>query len=179
MTGYCVVTTELARARIFTLEASEQPELESSPYLVERKSLVNPQHKAKESDVWTDTRRGANREHQSAQRGAQTTGTPHHNYDEHRENNERKANTQFAKELVADLKDLISREKLDHVVLCAEKQMLGVLRPELDALLKDKVKLTEIGKNLTNLTPRELHARLADDELLPPQKRAGPSVLGA
>lgn len=171
MAEYCVVAAELARARIYTLESSETPELETSPYLVERKTLANPEHKASEGEVWTDTRRGAHREHQGAQTGTQTTGIPHHNYDEHRENNENQINRSFARDVVTDLKQVIQEKKISHIVLCAETQMLGVLRPELGALPTDQVKLTEVNKDLASLTPHELHKKLADDGLLPPQKR--------
>lgn len=41
MSEYCVVVAEGAHARIFTLEPSELPELESGPNLVERKSLAD------------------------------------------------------------------------------------------------------------------------------------------
>lgn len=174
MAEYCVITAELARARIFTLEASETPELERSPYLTECKTLFNPDHKASESERWTDTRRGAHREHQAAQTAGQTTGLPHHNYDEHRDQREHQANRQFAKAILTDLEQVIREAHVSRLVLCAERQMLGVLRPELDALPADQVRLTEVGKDLTNLKPHELHSKLSDDGLLPRAKR--PSV---
>ncbi|SFR47268.1 Protein required for attachment to host cells [Marinobacter daqiaonensis] len=171
MTQYSVLVAEMARARIFTLESSETPEIENSPFLVERKTLTNSQHKASDSQLWTDTRRGANREHQGGQVAGQTTGIPHHNYDEHRENNERKANREFASEVVSDLKRVIDRHNVDRVVLCAEKQMLGFLRPELSGLPEGKVQLTEVPKDLTGLKTHELHKRLASDDLLPPSRK--------
>jgi hypothetical protein len=42
MAEYCVVTAELAKARIFTLESSDTPETERSPYLTERRTLSKP-----------------------------------------------------------------------------------------------------------------------------------------
>lgn len=176
MTGYCVVVTELARARIFTLESSDAPEVENSPYLLERKTLINPQHKAHEGDIWEETRRGAHREHQGSQSGRQPTGIPHQNFDEHRDNNERRANERFARDVVADLKEVVERHNIQHVVLCAENQMLGALRPKLEALSTDKIRLDEVNKDLTNLSSRELHKKLADDDLLPRPKR--PPITG-
>lgn len=171
MTDYCVISAELARAHIYTLESSEIPEAETSPYLLERKTLVNPQRKADESDLWTDTRRGAHREHQGGKLAGQTSGIPHHNYDEHQENNERMTNQAFARDVVADLREVIDQHKARRVIVCAEKQMLGVLRPELDTLPQEKLKITEVAKDLTGLTAHELHRKLANDELLPAQKR--------
>lgn len=170
MSGHCVVAAELARARIFTLESSDVPELETSPYLRERKDLTNPQHSA-EGKLWTDTRRGAHREHQGGQLAGQTTGIPHHNYDEHREDNARQHHRAFAKDVVDDLNRIISEDNINHVVLCAEKQMLGFLRPAVDEHLTNGVKLEVLPKDITNLSPHELHKKLAKDGLLPQQKR--------
>lgn len=172
MAEYCVVAAELAKARIFTLETSDSPELERSPYLTEYKSLSNPDHTASESEIWSDTRRGAQREHQ----GGQGTDIPHHNYDEHRDKREHQANREFAKDLVADLKQVIREKNVGHVVLCAESQMLGTLRPELNALQADQVTLTEVDKDLAHLKPHDLHSKLAEDGFLPKEKR--PSVGG-
>lgn len=176
MAEYCVVTAELAKARIFTLEHSDTPESERSPYLTEQKTLSNPDHKAGESELWSDTRSGAQREHQSAQIAGQTAGIPHHNYDEHRDQREHRANREFAQDIVADLKQVIRDNNVSRLVLCAESQMLGVLRPELGALPSDQVTLTEVNKDLTDLKPHELQSKLAEEGLLPHEKR--PSLGG-
>jgi len=176
MAEYCVVAAELAKARIFTLESSESPEVERSPYLVECKSLANPDHTAHESEIWSDTRRGAHREHQGGQISGQTAGIPHHNYDEHRDKREHRVNREFAKDIVADLKQVIHDKNVNRLILCAENQMLGVLRPELDALPSDKVTLTEVDKDLAHLKPEELQSKLAEDGLLPRARR--PSIGG-
>lgn len=166
MAEYCVVAAELAKARIFTLESSDTPELERSPYLKEYKTLSNPQHTASESEIWSDSR-GAQREHQ----GGQGTAVPHHNYDEHRDKREHQVDRQFAKDIVAKLKQVIQDRKVSHLVLCAESQMLGVLRPEMKSLPTDQVTLTEVDKDLAHLKAHELHSKLAEDGLLPRQKR--------
>lgn len=176
MDNYCVIAAELAKARIFTLESSDAPELERSPYLTEQKSLANPDHRASESQIWSDTRSGAHREHQSAQIAGQTSGIPHHNYDEHRDKREDRANRQFARDIIADLKQVIRDKNVTHLVLCAENQMLGFLRPELSDLPTGQVTLTEVNKDLANLKPHELHSKLAEEGLLPRDRR--PSIGG-
>lgn len=171
MAEYCVIAAELAKARIFTLESSDAPEVERSPYLVERKSLANPDHKAGEGEIWSDTRRGAQREHQGGQLAGQPAGIPHHNYDEHRDQREHRVNVEFAKDIVADLNQVIRDNNVSRLILCAESQMLGVLRQTLDALPGDKVTVTEVEKDLAHLKPQELQSRLAEDGLLPRAKR--------
>jgi len=171
MHGYCILVAEMARARIFTLEPAEFPEMETSPRLLERRTLANPQHKASEGQIWTDTRRGAHKEHMSTGQKGEPTGIPHHNYDEHRENNERMSNRSFARDVVEDLKRVVGRTPVDHVVVCAEKQMLGYLRPELEQALPRDVQVDVITKDLANLSPHALHMKLAGDGVLPEQKR--------
>ncbi|MEP1214509.1 MAG: host attachment protein [Marinobacter sp.] len=166
MAEYCVVAAELAKARIFTLESSDTPELERSPYLTEYKTLSNPEHTASESEIWSDSR-GAQRE----PKGGQGTAVPHHNYDEHRDKRDHQVNRQFAKDIVADLKQVIQDKSISHLVLCAESQMLGVLRPELNNLPTDQVTLTEVDKDLAHLKPQQLHSKLAEDGFLPRAKR--------
>lgn len=173
MSEYCVVVAEVARARIFTLEPAEVPEFDSGPNLVERKTLANPQHMAREGEFYSDTRRGAHREHVASQRGTQTTGIPHHNYDEHREQNERQNNRAFARTLVKEVSDLISDNGTRRIVLCAEKRMLGYLRPEMGGQLEN-VQLDEVPKDLTNMSPQALHEKLAGDGYLPKRKHRQP-----
>ncbi len=166
MAEYSVLVAEMAQARIYTLESSEMPEVENSPSLVEQKSLSNSEREAGESEVWTDTRRGANREHQGGQ-----AAVPHHNYDEHRENNERMVTKGFARQVVAELKRVVESNSARQVILCAEKQMLGFLRPELGALASAKVQVKEVAKDLTGFNVHDLHKKLAAEGLLPAQQR--------
>ncbi|RFA26827.1 hypothetical protein CAI21_16245 [Alkalilimnicola ehrlichii] len=174
MSEYCVVVAEVARARIFTLEPPEVPEFDPGPKLIERKSLANPQHVAQESEYWTETRRGAHREHTAAQRAGQVVGIPHHNYDEHRDQNERQNNKAFAKDLVSELDRMIAANGFRHVVLCAEKQMLGYLRPQISSHLHGDIDLREVPKDLANLSPHALHRKLANEGFLPAQKKRVP-----
>ena len=61
MNQYCVVVTNGARARFFTLEEPQFPELESGPNLVELKSLQNPQHRETGNQLWSEPKTGRNR----------------------------------------------------------------------------------------------------------------------
>lgn len=173
MNRYGVVAAEVARARIFVLEPPEVPQFDPGPTLVERETLANPQRLAQESDIWSDTRRGSNREHVQAQRTGQTVGIPHHNFDEHREQNQRVHNRAFAKQIVDRMQDIAHAESVDRVILCAEKQMLGHLRPALDSV-GNGIEVREVPKGLANLTSHELHRRLAKEGHLPPPRNRVP-----
>jgi len=173
MSRFGVVAAEVARARIFTLEVPEVPEFDPGPRLVERETLANPQRLAHESDIWSDTRRGAHREHVQGQRAGQTVGIPHHNFDEHREQNQRAHNRAFAKQIVDRIHKIAASEDVDRVILCAEKQMLGYLRPALNSI-NNGIEIREVPKGLANLSPHELHRRLAKEGHLPPQRNRVP-----
>ena len=167
MSEHCVVVSEMAQARFFTLEWEPSLTAEENPFLREVINMENPQRKAGDSSYWTDTRRGAQREHQSGQRAGQPAGISHHNYDEHRDNNEEQNTQKFAREVIHNLNEMIEAKHIDHVVLCGETQMIGFLRKALDELPRDKISLDEVAKDLTKFTPRQLHQKLADEGFLP------------
>lgn len=157
MSEYCVVVAGGSRARIFTLEPAELPELQSGPNLVERKSLSNPERQAREDAIFSDLRRGRNRA---------ATG-PGHTYDEHRLQHDREVGRKFARDIAQEVGRMVSRNGFQHVVLCAEKRMLGLLRPSLNDNLGQSIDYQEIPKDLAKLPSRELHDRLAEAGHLP------------
>ena len=159
MSDYCVVLADAARARIFTLEPALQPELESGPNLVEYRDLVNPEMDQHDKELWSDVKSGRNR----ASSGAA------HGYDDHREKHAEEYVARFARMVAGDLEALIQNQRSKHVVVLAEKRMLGFLRSSMN--LKGEVQVHEVAKNLSKLSPAELHSRLAEDGLLPKRQR--------
>lgn len=161
MTDYCVVVAEGARARFFTLEPAEIPEIESGPNLKEVSSLANPAHLAhQDSAIWTETRGGRNR----------NANGPGHGYDEHRDDHEAQQESRFAREITSELESLVRRNGGSRVVLCAEKRMLGFLRGAMAGTSLPAESVVEVPKDLAKLSPRELHNHLARDGHLPPRR---------
>ena len=166
MTDYCVVVAEGARARFFTLEPAEIPEIESGPNLKELRALANPAHLAhQDSSIWTETRGGRNR----------TANGPGHGYDEHRDDHEHQQESRFARDIAAELESLVRRNGTPRVVICAEKQMLGFLRGALGNHNLGAEQVVEVAKDLAKLSPRQLHERLARDGHLPPRRNRAAS----
>lgn len=155
MSEYCVVVAEGARARFFTLERPELPELEGGPDLVEHSSLANPRHRAHDSKIYADARSGRNR----------TPGGQGHAYDEHRDGHDAEMEHRFARDIAGELGDVARRNGTRRVILCAEKRMLGFLRDDLPSL--PGVEIIEVPKDLAKLAPRELQEHLARDGLIP------------
>ena len=161
MTDYCVVVAEGARARFFTLEPAEIPEIESGPNLREISALANPAHLAhQDSAIWTETRGGRNR----------NANGPGHGYDEHRDDHEDQQESRFAREIAGELGTVVRRNGVSHVVICAEKRMLGFLRQALSGNSLPAGNVVEVAKDLAKLSARELHNHLARDGHLPPRR---------
>ncbi len=157
MSRYCVVVAEGSRARFFTVENPELPELQSGPDLVERKTMTNPDHQAHGEQLLADSRTGRNR----------TAKGPAHGYDDHREDYDAECERRFAREIAQELDTMARANGTRRVVLCAEKRMLGFLRPRLENAIPRGVDLHEVPKDLAKLSPRKLHERLASDGHIP------------
>ena len=164
MNHYSVIVAGGSRARFFTLEDASVPELESGPRLVELSDLINPENKAHEGTLWSAGKAGRNR--------APGGGT--HGYDDHREQHEDEFERRFAREIAEEATRIVKTNNTHHVILVAQKRMLGFLRIALDPLLKAGVHVQEFAKDLGKLPPQDLHAHLSRQHLLPPCRRHAP-----
>ncbi|MFO7858333.1 MAG: host attachment protein [Ectothiorhodospiraceae bacterium] len=160
MSRYFVVVAEGSRARFFTVENPEVPELESGPDLVEQKTLANPAHKAHGGELLADMRSGRNRA------GAGQA----HGYDDHREQYDDECERRFAREIASEVSSMTRANGTRHVILCAEKRMLGFLRSTVHEAVPDGMDLREVPKDLAKLTARKLHQRLAGEGYIPPRR---------
>ncbi len=158
MSDYCVVVVDSARARFFTLEAAEVPELESGPNLVERRDLVNPEAALPGRETWTETRSGRN-----TARG----GGPAHGYDDHRDSHDEEVNRRFARRIAEATADLARRNGVKYLVLVAANRMLGFLRETLTLPAGRKIEVREVAKDLARLNPLEIHRNLNSHGALP------------
>ena len=163
MSNYCVVVAGGGEARFFTLEGSELPELESGPSLVEHEVLINPEKGMHGGELWSDDKSGRNRGPSGA-----------HGYDDHREQHAEELLRRFAHSVAGKCAEVVQRSGAKHLVLVAEKHMLGHLRKHLEGALKDGVSIRESAKELSRLPAAELHAHLAKEALLP--ERKGPAM---
>ncbi len=168
MIQYSVVVAAGARARFFTLEAVDFPEVQSGPRLVEHTGLVNPERNAPERTLWSANKTGRNRA---------PGGGPAHGYDDHRSQHEDEFERRFARNIAEHAARMARVNHTHHVVLVAQNRMLGFLRSALDPLIKAGVELHELAKDLSKLSPTELHEHLSRDRLLPPRK--SPVIAGS
>jgi protein required for attachment to host cells len=164
MTEYCVIVVNGSRARFFTLESAQFPELESGPNLVEKKSLVNPEKEMHDSDLWSDNKTGRNRA---------ANGGPAHGYDDHRSQHGAEYERRFASSIADECHKLSKAQKASDVILVSQKRMLGYLRTAMESKLNG-VNTAELAKDLSRLSPIELHEHLARENLLP--RRRNPAA---
>jgi protein required for attachment to host cells len=159
MADYCVVVSNGSRARFFTLEDVEFPEVQGGPNLREHKDLLNPEKELPGKELWSESKSGRNQ-----------GGSGAHGYDDHRDNHRDEYERRFARALAEQSAQFAQDHGAKHVVLVAEKQMLGFLRSALDPLLKAGIQVSELAKDYSKISPTELHQYLARENLVPERK---------
>lgn len=157
MNQYCVVVANGAKARFFTLEETEYPELESGPNLVEMSSLKNPEMKSLSGKHWSENKSGRNR-------GAK--GTSAHGYDDHRSQHEDEYERRFANSIADEARRFSQSHNSSGVILVSQKRMLGFLRSAIEPKFSG-IRTKELAKDLSKLNPIELHEHLAKENLIP------------
>jgi protein required for attachment to host cells len=164
MSEYCVVVSGGARARFFTLEPVDFPELESGPKLIDKGELLNPEKETAGRDLYTDLRTGRSR----APRGG-----PSHGYDDHRTQHEDEFDRRFARKVVEKARHLAIKSRARRIVLAAPARMLGYLRQDLEVIPKDGIEVDKVAKDMSKFSPRQIHDHLAKKRLLPAYKKPG------
>lgn len=160
MNQYCVVVANGARARFFTLETPEFPDLESGPNLIEKQDLVNTERELPEREIWSETKSGRNRA---------ANGGPSHGYDDHRSQHEDEYERRFAHNIAEQCSILSKKHNATGIVLVSQQRLLSHLRTAIDSKIKD-IPTQELAKDLSKLNPIELHQYLAKVQLLPKRK---------
>ena len=156
----CVVVAGGSRARFFTLKDVEFPEMQSGPNLYEINDLISVEKETAGNDLWSDTKSGRNRGGNGAA----------HGYDDHRSQHEDEFERRFARDIARETARLLRENSTKQLVLVAQKRILGFLRNELDSLLKAGVEIKELAKDLSKLSPLELHEHLARERLIPQRR---------
>ena|SRR3990172_7944277 len=160
---YLVVVADGTCARFFTLESAAQPSVESGPNLCERDDLVNTEHELGGRDKYSTTRTGLN---------LNPHGGPSHGYDDHRAQHEQEHERRFAHDIATRAVSLAQEHHAGHLILTAERHMLGLLRDALKIPVKSGIEVRELAKDLTTLAPAQVQDHLATAGVLP--ARRGP-----
>lgn len=158
MENYCVVVANGARARFFTLRPAELPAFEGGPDLAEEQDLVNPEKVQPSRALFANLKTGRNRA-----RG----GGPAHGYDDHRDQHEDEFERRFARRIATRIGDYVEVDPVRQVVLVADPRLLGFVRSELGSKRDGLPQIRELGKDLSALSPNQIHSHLAAAGLVP------------
>lgn len=148
-----------ANARFLTLEPDEMPSHGFT--LTEHASLSLPEGQTSGSELWTNTHTGRNRSSEGKS----------HSYDDHRQEHMIDFERHFAHAIAERMNQMLPERNLQEVLLVAGPQILGVMRPVLESALPPTVKLTDLAKDIGNLTPHEIQEYLSEQELIPAPQR--------
>lgn len=152
MSKYAIVVADALRARFFSLKDSLTPEVESSPRLVEKECLVNPE-KAKPG---------------SPRRGNPANGRA---FEDHRERREVEEQRHFASLIVKESLKQTRREDAHSLILVADRKTLGFIRDSLVAIKTNGLTIHEWDRDLTGEAPAKIQDLLAKRKLLPAMKK--------
>ncbi len=158
---YCVVVTNRSKARFFSLEPSEIPELESGPNLVEHAQVEDPELHEKGHNLWSE-RSGKNR--------SSTSGASH-GYDDHRAQHEAEFERRFVQSVAERGARLAKRIGATEVLVVGNQRQVPALSGTLVNLLSGCARVEAYSKDLAKLAPHALHDHLSKEGLLP--KRRG------
>jgi protein required for attachment to host cells len=165
-----IATIDAAKARIYLYQEQTNPGFE----LTEIADLDNPGRRLADRDLYSETRPGlkGNGIRRGAVGGSRSDqGAPGSGSDDHRDAHKDEMDGRFAKGIIVELDEQITRRKLGHLVLCASPRMLGTLRAESGVLHRDGLVFEEIDKDVSNLTVAQLHDYLAGAGIIPGRQR--------
>lgn len=154
-----VAVIDSTKARFLTLEPSDSSDY--GPRLIEHELLLNSAQELQGQNVWSSTKTGRNR-------GAAGQA---HSYDDRRDSHLIEFERRFVQTIATQIINLIQVHQVQQLLMIGEPQILGLLREALVSGLPQKIKISELSKNLCHLKPHELHEYLAHKQLLPAQKR--------
>ena len=161
MSDYLIVVVNRAQARFFTLEPVEFPELESGPRLITHTELGNLEI-LDAQEMYTDSKTG---------RGTAPQGGGVHGYDDKRDKHLDELRRRFAIRVLEHIQKLVRVERVRTVILAASARMRRFLYPNLETLTREGYRVCKLSKNIINLSPQKIHEYLADDGLVPKQKK--------
>lgn len=157
MTSPLIAVIDGAKARIFSVEVEE--EMGGRPRrsrLVEIEDLVQPGHRAKAKDQFSESRPGL--------RSSGAGGSAGHGVDDHRDANKANADRKFIVEVFTSISKRASEHKHRRLIVAAGPDVLGVARTEKHRL--GDLEVVELPKQLTGLSPHEIHTKLTDSGLI-------------
>ena len=159
----CIAVVDASRARLFTLERTNEVE-GLKEQISEARDLVNPARRLRPGDLFSDSQPAGGR-----------TGPITYGVDDHREAHIGEIDAEFARAITAEVARLLSSTGAQRLILCASPKMLGALRAA-GRLTQEGLRIDEVSRDLVKLTAAQLREQLASYGLLPPAVHRGPEA---
>ena len=157
MNSPLVAVIDGAKARIFVVEFEEEAVgRRRRSKLVEIADMVQPGRRARAQEQFSESRPGL--------RKSGSNGVTGHGVDDHRDANSANADRKFIAEVFANIGRRANEHNHACVIVAAGPEMLGHTRNERHRL--GNVEVIELPKQLTGLSPHEIHTKLTASGLL-------------
>jgi protein required for attachment to host cells len=156
MGKHLVLVADGTRARIFTLEHAEDPRADMR--LMERFSLVNPEHEIRATDRFSSPR-------------SESRGHVHGHWygtDDHRNRQDEQHERRFAGLAASETMRIAREIGATHLAIVAAPKMLGLIRSEGENLFSLGMEIHEDSSEVSRLPVQRLQAHLERAEILPP-----------
>lgn len=162
----CVLLVDAARARVMLLREREVAGSKLTE-LYEVADVANPRWRATDAERFADNRPGLRRE---------SPGGPQHALGDRRDWWRRDMMRSFAQQVVEEAANIWNELPSGRVVVVADAQMLGVLRPIIarQNTGPSRREVVEVQRQLTQLSVPAVHDALAKADVLPPRGRLPP-----
>lgn len=156
MSKCLVIIVNKTKARFLAL-MDPQPLEQSGPGLVEQQEISNPVQRQASRELWANTKSGGNR----------GSARQVHGYDDHRQSHLDEFDRRFAQVIIAEILNFSQSHPTRRLILVAEPQILGHLRPILTTTLPKSIVTQELAKDLCKLSASEIYSYLLNKHLLP------------
>lgn len=160
MNNTLVAVLNGTKARFLTLKFADFPEHESGPNLIEHEALINEENEMSGQELWASSKTGRNR----------GSAGQSHSYDDRRQNHVVEFEQRFSQSIVSRIQASIESDRIRHLILVAEPQMLGIVRESINTEISKTIEVKELAKDLCQFSVRDLHEYLASKKLLPARK---------
>jgi protein required for attachment to host cells len=156
-----VVSIDQAKARFYVLRRAERPKEQWSPELHFTEEIPN---------IWWQNQR--NESLSGGQRfsyhvGLRGLAQTMHGFDDHLSRHQHEIARRFSAEILEKITSFIAQEKIDELILSAEKKMLGELREKINTRINLHVKIIEVTFIASKLSSTSLHDHLAKAGYIP------------
>ncbi len=161
MSKYIVMVADAKRARIFSVQDSLTPEIESSPRLVEEQAILNSENSKTGSKPRGTPASGRNK---SSSGGSYA-------FDDHRGKHAQDELRRFASIVVKETFKQARKASAHTLILAAERKTLGVIRDAMAHIKLNGYAIHECDRELTGESPSKIQELLARRKLIPAVKK--------